>query len=131
LQIDSGFVVVTNDKAIAEVGKNFAQGFLSLNRIFGRCGLGFVCRLYWFLLFVSAQNFYAFQQCVVFVAVFFVHHKVYHIQAFAVGLAVGGEAIRRVRFVVKLQALAFVVVERTLQSHVFIGLQTVIMQDGG
>lgn len=53
-------------------------------------------------------------QCLVFVQVLFVHHKIYHIQAFTVGFAIAAEAIHRTRFVVHLQARGFIFMERTV-----------------
>jgi len=48
------------------------------------------------------------------------HNKIYHVEAFAVGLAVAAEAVGGVRIVVDLHARCLVVMERAVQAAVFV-----------
>ncbi len=63
-----------------------------------------------------------------FAQVFFMHHKVDHVQAFAVGFAAGGKAVAGLRFIVHLHTGGFIIMERAMQPLVLIGLQAVIIQ---
>lgn len=53
-------------------------------------------------------------------AAFFVHHKIYYVQALAVGFTVGAKAIGCMGFVIDLQAWCFVFVEGAMQSQVLV-----------
>lgn len=59
------------------------------------------------------------------------HDKVNHIQAFAVGGAVGGKAVAGLSFIVDLQTGRTIFVERTVQPVVLVGLVAVVLQDIG
>lgn len=63
--------------------------------------------------------------------IFLVHDKVNHIQAFAVGLAVGRKAVGRMRFIIDLQAWGLVFMERAMQPQALIRLQSVMFQHLG
>ena len=54
-----------------------------------------------------------------------VHDKINHIQAFAVGWAVGTKAVCRMGFVVNLHARCFIFMEGTAQAHMLIRFQSI------
>ena len=63
--------------------------------------------------------------------IFLVHNKVDHVQAFAVGLAVGRKAVGRMGFIIDLQAWGLVFMERAMQPHTLIRLQCVMFKHLG
>jgi hypothetical protein len=89
---------------IFEVGKHPLQKHCFLVRLLAD-GRG-LCR--W------VDDAFRFLDCFVLAAFLVVHYEVDYINGLAVGIAVGGEAIGRLGFVVQLQARGFVVVERAL-----------------
>ena len=66
-----------------------------------------------------------------FAAALLVHHKIYHVQALAIGGAVRGEAVAALGFVVHLQAWGLVLMEGAVQPMVLVGFQPVVIQDLG
>ena len=59
---------------------------------------------------------------------FFVHDKINHIQAFAVGLAASLEAVNRASFLIDLHRGRFVVVERAADPAVFVWFDAVMAE---
>ena len=61
----------------------------------------------------------------------FVHDKINHVQALSMSFAIAAEAICCMCFMVNLQAWRLVVVEWTAQTHVFVWLEMVVVEDLG
>jgi hypothetical protein len=101
---------------ISEVGKHLLkESFFGHGRV--------VCRLA-----AAGDHPFGLLDGFVFAQVLFVHNKVDHVQAFAVGLAARGKAVTGLRFIVHLHARGFIVMERAMQSEVFIRFQAVVVQ---